>query len=230
MKMDIPIPEKNYESTDADVNIFEDLFTFANKERESMFWEFIRTIFASPAGSFAFVAALLALSYWLVHYVTKKVEQWSAKVERVEKMENVIDSIKEDLHYIKATLNVLQSNSSGLTQSHSPIGLTQKGRDVASSMGIYEIITRNWDKVFDLIESQHLRNAYDIQQFCIETATVGLDRLFCRDDVDRIKNFAYNEGKQTAYYGSMIGVIIRDKYFESKGIQPSEVDDNDPTR
>lgn len=58
----------------------------------------------------------------------------------------------------------------------------------------------------------------------------GLDRLFCRDDVDRIKNFAYNEGKQTAYYGSMIGVIIRDKYFESKGIQPSEVDDNDPTR
>ena len=68
------------------------------------------------------------------------------------------------------------------------------------------------------------------QQFCIETATIGLDRLFCRDDVDRIKNFAYNEGKQTAYYGSMIGVIIRDKYFESKGIQPSEVDDNDPTR
>ena len=78
-----------------------------------MFWEFIRTIFASPAGSFAFVAALLALSYWLVHYVTKKVEQWSAKVERVEKMENVIDSIKEDLHYIKATLNVLQSVAIG---------------------------------------------------------------------------------------------------------------------
>ena len=214
----------------ADVNIFEDLFTFANKEKESMFWEFIRTIFASPAGSFAFVAALLALSYWLVHYVTKKVEQWSAKVERVEKMENVIDSIKEDLHYIKATLNVLQSNSSGLTQSHSPIGLTPLGQRVASDMGINEIIANNWDSIYDLIESQRLRNAYDIQQFCIETATIGLDRLFCRDDVDRIKNFAYNEGKQTAYYGSMIGVIIRDKYFESKGIQPSEVDDNDPTR
>lgn len=195
-----------------------------------MFWEFIRTIFASPAGSFAFVAALLALSYWLVHYVTKKVEQWSAKVERVEKMENVIDTIKEDLHYIKATLNVIQSNSSGLTQSHSPIGLTPLGQRVASDMGINEIIANNWDNIYDLIESQRLRNAYDIQQFCIETATVGLDRLFCREDVDKIKDFAYNAGQQTAFYGSMIGVIIRDKYFEAKGIQPSEVDDNDPDR
>lgn len=195
-----------------------------------MFWEFIRTIFASPAGSFAFVAALLALSYWLVHYVTKKVEQWSAKVERVEKMENVIDTIKEDLHYIKATLNVIQSNSSGLTQSHSPIGLTPLGQKVASDMGINEIIANNWDNIYDLIESQRLRNAYDIQQFCIETATVGLDRLFCREDVDKIKNFAYNAGQQTAFYGSMIGVIIRDKYFEAKGIQPSEVDENDPDR
>lgn len=195
-----------------------------------MFWEFIRTIFASPAGSFAFVAALLALSYWLVHYVTKKVEQWSAKVERVEKMENVIDTIKEDLHYIKATLNVIQSNSSGLTQSHSPIGLTPLGQKVASGMGINEIIANNWDNIYDLIESQRLRNAYDIQQFCIETATVGLDRLFCREDVDKIKNFAYNAGQQTAFYGSMIGVIIRDKYFEAKGIQPSEVDENDPDR
>ena len=97
-------------------------------------------------------------------------------------------------------------------------------------MGINEIIANNWDNIYDLIESQRLRNAYDIQQFCIETATVGLDRLFCREDVDKIKNFAYNAGQQTAFYGSMIGVIIRDKYFEAKGIQPSEVDENDPDR
>lgn len=195
-----------------------------------MFWEFIRTIFASPAGSFAFVAALLALSYWLVHYVTKKVEQWSAKVNKMEKMENVIDAIKEDLHYIKATLNVLQANSSGLTQSHSPIGLTAKGKGVASKMGIYDIIARNWDGIYGLIESQNLTTAYDIQQFCIETATISLEKLFDMEDVNRIKEFAYNEGKQTAFYGSMIGVIIRNKYFEIKGIPVNEVDRSTPNK
>lgn len=193
-------------------------------------WGVIETALSSPAGSFAFVAGLLVLSYWLVHYVTKKIERWSIKAEHVDKLDAIIDTIKEDIHFIKATLNVMQSNNGGLTQSHSPISLTDKGKEVAKEMDIDNIISRNWDNIYDLIEKQRLRNAYDIQQFCIEMATINIDKLFTRDDVDKIKDFAYKKGQQVAYYGSMIGVIIRDKYFEAKGIPVSDVDTNDPNK
>lgn len=193
-------------------------------------WEVIKSILTSTGGSFAFVAGILYLTHWIVHYLTKHVSKWSNKMEQVEKLELNIDSIKENLHFIKATLNVMQSNNSGLTQSHSPVGLTTKGKDVASRMGIYDILTNNWDNIYDLIESQSLANPYDIQQFCIETATVNLDKLFSNEDVNKIKEFAFREGQQLAYYGSMIGVIIRDKYFSIKGIAVSDVDKNDPTK
>lgn len=193
-------------------------------------WDVIKSILTSTGGSFAFVAGILYLTHWVVHYLTKNISKLDNKMEKVDKLEQNMDSIKENLHFIKATLNVIQSNNSGLTQSHSPIGLTKKGKDVASRMGINDILVRNWDNIYEFIEAQHLENPYDIQQFCIETATINLDKLFSYQDVDKIKEFAFNEGQQLAYYGSMIGVIIRDKYFEVKGIPISEVDKNDPTK
>lgn len=187
-------------------------------------WEIIKTILTSPAGSFAFVFALLCVVGWAIHYITKYVEKLNAKSERVEKLENGMESIKDDLHYIKATLNIIQSSNSALTQSHSPVSLTAKGRDVAIKMGIHEIIASNWERIFETIEKKHLGSAYDIQQFCIETATINLNAFFSDADVAKIKDFAYNEGRQIAFYGSMIGVIIRDKYFETKGIPVADVD------
>lgn len=193
-------------------------------------WDVIKSILTSTGGSFAFVAGILYLTHWVVHYLTKNVSKLDNKMEKVDKLEQNMDSIKENLHFIKATLNVIQSNNSGLTQSHSPIGLTEKGKDVASRMGINEILVRNWDNIYEFIEAQHHENPYDIQQFCIETATINLDKLFCHQDVDKIKEFAFNEGQQLAYYGSMIGVIIRDKYFEIKDIPISEIDRNAPAK
>ena len=152
---------------------------------------------------------------------------WSDKVEKVKAIEDNIDAVKNDLAYIKATLSLIQ-NTGGLTQSHSPIGLSALGETVADKMGINTIVSKNWDNILDLIDKQRLKNAYDVQQFCIETATINIDKFFLAEDVAAIKNFAYNEGRPIAYYGSMIGVIIRDKYFQVKGIDPNEVDKHDP--
>lgn len=152
---------------------------------------------------------------------------WSDKVEKVKTIEDNIETVKNDLAYIKAALSLIQNNG-GLTQSHSPIGLSQLGETVAEKMGISTLIGKNWENILNLIDKQGLRNAYDVQQFCIETATINIDNFFLPGDVATIKNYAYNEGRPLAYYGSMIGVIIRDKYFQVKGIDPTEVDKHDP--
>ncbi len=192
--------------------------------------EIVKTILESPAGSFAFVFALMVGAGFMIFWVTRMLTQFEMKAGKIDKLEDSIDDIKEDLHFIKATLNILQSRDNSLTQAHSPVSLTAAGKEVAERMGVRSMIVSNWDKIFESIESEHLKNAYDIQQYCIETATIKLEEFFTSKDIDKIKNFAYNEGKQVAYYGSMIGVIIRDKYFEVKGINTDEVDASDPTK
>lgn len=189
------------------------------------FMDIIRTILTSDAGSFAFVVGLLLLAAWVLITVTKAKTQWEDRKEGLDKLENRVGEIMSNIHYIKATLGVMQNLQGGLVQSHSPVSLTLKGKEVASEMGIEAIISKNWERIQDAIEKSNAgTNAYDIQQFCIETATISLDTFFSLEDVNKIKSYAYTHGKPLAYYGGMIGVLIRDKFFEIKGIPIEEVD------
>jgi len=87
------------------------------------------------------------------------------------------------------------------------------------------MVANNWGHIYDFICSKMSQgNAYDIQQFCIDTATISLEKFFLPEDLAKVKLYAYNNGNPIEYYGSMIGVIIRDKYFEIKGIDVTEVD------
>ena len=214
--------------------------------------EIIRDILASAGGSFAVVFGVL----YAVGYSLIKFSEWRTKAEEAtkkgDKLENKIESIMTDLsyikgelqslhtirgaleslNYIKTSVDSLRNNSSGsLTQAHSPISLTLKGQEVAKEMGIDGMIARSWDKIEAAIDAKvAFKNAYDIQQYCIETATVSLETFFTPSDIDAIKMFAYNSGQHLAFYGSMIGVIIRDKYFEIKKIPLTKVDETDPNK
>lgn len=200
--------------------------------------DFIISVLTSNGGAFGIVCALVLAILYLVHWVTKKittivVEHESVK-KSMEKVDNVIDDIRKDLTFLKGTFEIIKNNTNtnnSLVQSHSPISLTEKGKEIASSMGIEDMVSSNWDKIQTCIEKNvPTRNAYDIQQFCIETATIALNNFFGDEDVAKIKNFAYQAGQNTAYYGGMIGVIIRDKYLTIKQISIEEIDKHDPNK
>lgn len=200
--------------------------------------DFIISVLTSNGGAFGIVCALVLAILYLVHWVTKKittivVEHESVK-KSIEKVDNVIDDIRKDLTFLKGTFEIIKNNTNtnnSLVQSHSPISLTEKGKEIASSMGIEDMVSSNWDKIQTCIEKNvPTCNAYDIQQFCIETATIALNNFFGDEDVTKIKNFAYQAGQNTAYYGGMIGVIIRDKYLTIKQISIEEVDKHDPNK
>lgn len=208
--------------------------------------EMLKDILTSNGGAFAVVFAVL----WAVGYSLVKFSEWRIRAEdatrKGDKLESKIETIMTDLSYIKGelhslnqvnfiikgTLEAIKNSSSGsLTQAHSPISLTLKGQEVAKEMGIEDIIARNWEKIEAAIDAKvAFKNAYDIQQFCIDTSIVSLETFFCPSDVDAIKMFAYNNGQPLAFYGGMIGVIIRDKYFEIKRIPLAKVDESDPNK
>lgn len=192
-------------------------------------WEVFKTIITSPAGSFAFVISIAIFFGWAIRKLTQIDDLAKNKSACVDKLENNIDKIKEDIQAIKAYLSVIQNGKANLTESHSPVTLTPLGQDIAKKMDIYTMISKNWTHIYEFISSKMSQeNAYDIQQFCIDTATTSLEKFFLPEDLINIKSFAYKNGNPTAYYGSMIGVIIRDKYFETKGINISEVDNHKP--
>lgn len=208
--------------------------------------ELIKEILGSDAGSFAFVFFCLLLIGWAIYKITSFTTVWRMKEDeidkldgkvdsfcgKVDKIESKVDALSNDISFIKMQLNLLNFNASNsLVQSHSPISLTEIGVKVSKEMGIEQIIANNWDKIFSYIDvNVSSKNAYDIQQFCIEAASIHLDKLFSVEDLGKIKMFAYNAGRPLGYYGGMIGVLIRDKYFEIKGINPQSVDDCKPNQ
>lgn len=200
--------------------------------RKDVSMDFVYSVLSSVGGSFAFVLAILFLAGYCLVKVTRWQCEMDASKSKVAEVSNSLDSIRQDIVYIKGSLDVLKSNlPNPLTQSHSPISLTERGKDVAEKMGIHDIVVRNWEKISAYID-QHVasKNAYDIQQFCIEVASISLDSFFVKEDVARIKNFAFESGQNIAYYGSMIGIIVRDHYFAMKHIDIKEVDANDPAK
>jgi hypothetical protein len=201
----------------------------------------IKEMFLSPFGSFGSVFALFALAFYLVHWITKKITKITtehnavceghksveAKLEKtIGKSESKFDSIRTDIAIIKASLQT----SNPLTQSHSPIGLSALGVRVARELSAQEKIEANWDRIEPIInEGTKSKNAYDIQQFCIEKAIVSPEMFFDEKSLEEIKNYAYKEGKPLSNYTNMLGVMIRDEFFKRKGIDVREIDKHDPS-
>lgn len=211
-----------------------------------MWYDILKDILGSTAGSFGFVFFTLTLIGWVIYKITTFITVWRMKEKELDKLEDKADKqgikvdvlddkynrletkvdnlakdvlyIKTDISYIKTHLELRDSRLPGnLVQSHSPVSLTDEGKRVAEELGVATMIEQNWQRIYEYISNNvNSDNAYDIQQFCIETATVLLDKLFTTEDVNKIKTYAYNAGMPLGYYGAMIGVMIRDKYLEKK--------------
>jgi len=187
----------------------------------------------SPAGSFAFVFSILALAAWLIYFVTKRVTEIKSDHKTftgtVNKIEDHIDDIRKDLSFLKGSMDVYRAGGAPLVQSHSPISLTKEGLDVARDLSAEDIISRNWTKIHENLESKVCdKNAYDIQEYCMMTASVDPDAFFENSDLNAIKLYAYKKGNPLQMYLRVFGVIIRDKYLHEKGMDIKEVDANDP--
>jgi len=207
----------------------------------------VREILISPFGSFASVFALFAMAFWLVYWITKHTtkineshrflekenEKASNKIEEYcGKQDKNMDEIRKDISFLKAMIEIFKSGSSQqIAQSHSPVSLTEYGENISKDLDADNVISRNWDKIYkDLEANIGNKNAYDIQQYCIETATVEIEKFIDNDAILAIKSKAYRDGRPLAFYAPIFGIKIRDKYLEIKGINISEIDTHDPQK
>lgn len=231
-----------------------------------MIFEFIKELLSTDGGSFAFVAILLCLAFYLTHWVTKKVteiteshkniekenQKVSENIEKVsEKLSSNMDEIRKDISFLKGINEVFNSNINAMktdistlkedisflkgmndicgkdpyAQSHSPISLTELGKKVSKEIGVDEMIQRNWNNIAnDIDQNTDGMTAYDIQQYCIETAVVKPEKFLLPDDLNKLKDYAYNQGKPIVAFAQIFAITIRDKYLKEKGIHIEEID------
>jgi hypothetical protein len=195
--------------------------------------ELFEKILGSPAGSFAFVFGIIVLGGWLVHYVTKFTTKISIEhngfKEETEKTKSYIDEIRKDMAFVKGSLEVAIGLKDVLTQKHSPISLTEMGDKMVKDYNLTHVVEKNWDKIIVASgKDLETKNPYDLQEYFIETSYLNPATFFSDDDVDYLKTVAYKCGFPFMSIARVMGILIRDKYFEKKNIAVEEIDKCDP--
>lgn len=160
-------------------------------------------------------------------------------VEKYNTITSDVSGIKVSIDFMQRTIEALNSNVQNignpnriiLTQSKSPLDLTQQGYEAAKRVGMYEMIESNWDNIHSLIERNvGSKNPYDIQQFCIVQTSVFPEKFISEHNINKLKIEAYNSGTPITEYMRVFSVIIRNKYFREHGINVNDVDKHDPIR
>lgn len=189
--------------------------------------DFIEKALKSPAGSFAFVFALLVLAFWATYQISK----WMTRLKHVDKLDDNVEKIKEDIATIKAFITVFKEANNPFAKAHSPVSLTDAGEQVAHDLKIEDLIIKHWDEINESLVNALKKdcNPYDIQQ---EAILIGskIDKYLTPSELDIMKRYAFQHGHSIPMYDILIGVKIRDIYFRKHNINPEDVDKHDPNK
>ncbi len=110
-----------------------------------------------------------------------------------------------------------------LQETASPIKLSERGEKLAEQINARELLARYGDQ-FDVSD---VENAYDIQQMAKQWADDRLPNLMEERDLNRIKDIAFKNGLQLSIIlRTVMGLLLRDRALEQKGIPLDQIDDD----
>lgn len=162
---------------------------------------------------------------------TKRLEQDSALLHKMEGQLEGLTRLETGLQQVSTTLQMMAAGlntTSSLTQSHNPISLTPKGKEIADELNLESALDQNWDKISSVIEDE--TNPYDIQMKFIYVFISDPDSYLDAKSMDRIKTNAFSNGIPLIDYMRMAGIIARDRYFKEHGIDINDVDKSEPVK
>lgn len=184
----------------------------------------------SNGGAFAIVLSLLAVAVWAVN----RVSVFGVKIHYIDKIDAKIDAIKDDISVIKASIELTRQSKNQFAKSKSPVTLTDAGIEISRDLEIPRMVEEQWISIEAYLEkllkeSHSNPNPYDVQQAAIAAGGKFLEWI-SKDQLDRIKRYAYDKGHDISQYDMPVGVHIRDYYFKRHNIALSDVDKHTPNK
>lgn len=147
-------------------------------------------------------------------------------------MESRMTRVETSVEYLHKSLDSLtkglQQGTKGLildpyALNHSPLSITDEGREMMRRVGMGEMFDQNWDRIEHLIdEGVEDKNAYDIDQFCMEQAVVFPEKFLDREDIGVLKNDAYEQGLSLTSYMRVVAILARNRYLEEHPVEARE--------
>lgn len=144
-------------------------------------------------------------------------------------MEGRMARVETSVEYLQRSLDSLTKGLQGnnglildsYTLNHSPLSISEKGRAMIERLGLQQMFDENWERINKLIdEGLEEKNAYDIDQFCMEQAVVFPEKFLAKEQINVLKADAYREGLSLTSYMKVVAVMARDKYLEVHQISP----------
>lgn len=174
--------------------------------------------------------------------IEKKIAQLpcSDHLDQIRKHTEGHSKVLQDLEFIKTSITFMNKGIDGLgellqkkniitsgifTQAHSPLSITDEGKNMMERIGVQKMFDNNWPRIRDYIKKNNESpNPYDIQQFCIQRAVVFPEKFLSEEELEKIKIDAYKTGNPLLSYMRVVAVLARDRYFEENGIDPSGIE------
>lgn len=173
--------------------------------------------------SSVFVLLLLLLTMFFGVY---KLGSWQRLFSHHEEKLNDLKQLSKDVTELKIKVDLIYQNTHPrrLVDSHSPINLTPLGAQLAEQIHAQQLLDKYAEKLIENVETTHPKSAYDIQTQSMHVAKQQLIYLLNEQDLNLIKQKAFQNGLLLEDFFSIFGVLLRDKILALKGIQVSQVD------
>lgn len=115
-------------------------------------------------------------------------------------------------------------NLAPLTQSQSPISLTNEGKEVDVKLGIADAVNSNWEYIKTLGDNKV--TPYDIQESFIKAFLLYPEVYFSTTFMNRVKFDAFMSGRSLVEYMRIAAIIARDRFFKENNLDLASIDDD----
>jgi hypothetical protein len=171
---------------------------------------------------------------------TKKIDdqkenhrELDVKIEKInismDYSNKTITDISKSLSLIAEKMKIPIIHATPLTQTMSPLSLSDRGKEKVKELRIDKMIDSRWSEISDLIGGlSESKNPYDLQQVIIEESMLFPEKFLHKEDIEKLKKDAYSNGDILQSYMRVIAVIVRDRYFEEHNIDVSQIDIFEP--
>lgn len=173
---------------------------------------------------------ILVVAFWATFKLAKVISQHENFCKKQDNFDGTIDTIKEDIHAIKAKVDIIYNRNLDTVQAHSPISISDTGQKIASALKLEDLVVQYWDKISEVIKQKNPSNPYDIQVVAMALASDVFEDFFSEEEKVRIKKYAFDNGRNLLEIYPIIGVLMRDKYLNDMGISVDEIDKHDPDK
>lgn len=173
---------------------------------------------------------VLLLLMAAIGYVLVKVGQWSANFKHHHSRIDSLEGMSERVIAISTKVDLIYGlvNPNSMTRAHSPISLTEIGAQTATSINAESLLIKYYIRLKKIVDKSDPQNAYDIQNIAMSITKEKLIEFMTASEINIIKDSAYKNGVIVEDILSILGVMLRDKILDERGIPVSDVDLHTP--